>query len=325
MPRQPRLDIPGLVHHVMARGIEGQDLFRDDDDREGFLKRLADGVSKPGGPQLYAWALMSNHFHLLLRGGAGCLSPMMRRLLTGHAVTYNLRYKRQGHLFQNRYKSIVVDEEPYFLELVRYIHLNPVRAGIVKSLEELASYPYTGHAVILGKRDYDVQDVAAVLTRFSALQRTAANSYSGFVADGLGQGRRAELCGGGLIRSAGGIAAAMGRSHEDRELSDERILGGGDFVESVLRDSDQGGGKEKPTVDEILQEVTEKSGISQEQILGASRNRSVSKARKLFFLAAHESAGVTLSMLGRLTGRSHVAVKLAIEQVKLEREGKDGE
>jgi len=82
MPRQPRLDVPGLVHHVMARGIEGRDLFRDDDDREGFLKRLADGVSKPGGPQLYAWALMSNHFHLLLRGGEGFLSPMMRRLMT---------------------------------------------------------------------------------------------------------------------------------------------------------------------------------------------------------------------------------------------------
>jgi REP element-mobilizing transposase RayT len=77
---------------------------------------------------------------------------MMRRLMTGHAVTYNLRYRRQGHLFQNRYKSIVVEEEPYFLELVRYIHLNPVRAGVVKTLEELATYPYSGHAVLMGHR-----------------------------------------------------------------------------------------------------------------------------------------------------------------------------
>ena len=324
MPRQPRLDIPGLVHHVMARGIEGRDLFRDDNDREGFLKRLADGVSKPGGPQLYAWALMSNHFHLLLRGGEGCLSPMMRRLMTGHAVTYNLRHKRQGHLFQNRFKSIVVDEESYFLELVRYIHLNPVRAGIVKNLEELGTYRYSGHAVILGTRNYEVQDVAAVLTRFSDLQKAAVDGYRGFVADGFSQGRREELRGGGLIRSGGGAAAIMARSPEDRDLSDERILGGGDFVESVLRDSDHSGGREKPSVDEILQEVAEKSGISREQILGASRNRSVSKARKLFFVAAHESAGATLSMLGRLTGRSHVAVKLAIEQVKSERDGKVG-
>jgi REP element-mobilizing transposase RayT len=133
------LDIPDLIHHVMARGIEGQSIFRDDKDRDGFLKRLMDGVGRAGGPQLYAWSLMSNHFHLLLRSGEEGLSLTMRRLMTGHAVTYNRRYKRQGHLFQNRYKSIVVEEESYFLELVRYIHLNPVRAGIVKSMEEWQS------------------------------------------------------------------------------------------------------------------------------------------------------------------------------------------
>ena len=324
MPRQPRLDMPGLVHHVMARGIEGRDLFRDDDDREGFLTRLAGGVNKPGGPQLYAWALMPNHFHLLLRGGEGCLSPMMRRLMTGHAVTYNLRHKRQGHLFQNRFKSIVVEEETYFLELVRYIHLNPVRAGIVKNLEELAAYRYAGHAVILGKRDYDVQDVEAVLTRFSERRKAAVVGYSGFVAAGFCQGRREELRGGGLIRSAGGTAAIMASSPEDRDLSDARILGSGDFVESVLRERDNGSAREKSSVDEILNDVAEKSGVTREQILGGSRSRSVSKARKLFFVAAHENAGATLSMLGRLTGRSHVAVKLAIEQLKSERDGKIG-
>ncbi len=121
MPRQPRLDIPGLVHHVMVRGIVGRDIFRDDGDRGAFLTRLIDGVGRPGGPQLYAWALMPNHLRLLLRSGEGRLSPMMRQLMTGHAVTYNLRYMRQGHLFQNRYKSIVVEEETYVLELVRYI------------------------------------------------------------------------------------------------------------------------------------------------------------------------------------------------------------
>lgn len=89
----------------MARGIEGSDIFRDDDDREGFLKRLEEGVGKPGGSRLYAWVLMSNHFHLLMRAGKEPLSSMMRRFLTGHAVTYNLRHKRQGHLFQNRYKE----------------------------------------------------------------------------------------------------------------------------------------------------------------------------------------------------------------------------
>lgn len=196
MPRQPRLDVPGLVHHVMARGIEGQDIFRDDQDRENFLQRLDAGVKSSGGPQLYAWALMSNHFHLLLRSGDGLLSPVMRRLMTGHAVSYNRRYKRQGHLFQNRFKSIVVEEESYFLELVRYIHLNPVRAGIVKTLEELGRYPFSGHAVLLRQREYGAQDCEAVLSRFSTRYRPAVAGYCRFVESGFDQGAREELRGG---------------------------------------------------------------------------------------------------------------------------------
>jgi REP element-mobilizing transposase RayT len=316
MPRQPRLHIPGLIHHVMGRGVEGCTIFRDEHDREAFLKRLADGIGKPGGPRLYAWALMSNHFHLLLRSGEENLSSIMRRLLTGHAVSHNLRHKRKGHLFQNRYKSIIVEEEPYFLELVRYIHLNPVRCGIVKSAEDLARHPYTGHAVIMGQRHYDAQDVAAVLCRFSDKRKKSIANYGSFVADGLHQGRREELCGGGLVRSCGGIAALMARSPEERELSDERILGSGDFVESVLLDSEHCGMAGKPSIDDILQEVTQKSGINREQILGPSRERKVSSARKEFFSAAHEEAGASLSLLGRLAGRSHVAVKKAIEEMK---------
>lgn len=251
------------------------------------------------------------------------MSPMMRRLMTGHAVTYNLRHKRQGHLFQNRYKSIVVEEEPYFLELVRYIHLNPVRAGLIKNMEELARYRYTGHSVIMGKQEYEAQEVDPVLTRFSERRQAAVDGYRGFVAAGFNQGRREELRGGGLIRSAGGLVAIIQRSPEERELSDERILGSGDFVESVLRDNDKSGETGKPSIDDVLKEVAEKSGISKEQILGASRCRRVSSARKQFYIGASERAGATLSMLGRLTGRSHVAVKLAIEQGKSEQRGND--
>lgn len=211
-----------------------------------------------------------------------------------------------------------MEEEPYFLELVRYIHLNPVRCGIVKDLEELARYRYTGHSVIMGRRDYDVQDVDAVLKRFSDRRKNAIAGYGGFMAAGLTQGRIEELRGGGLIRSIGGIAAMMTRGPEERELSDERILGSGDFVESVLRDSDNSANG-KLSIDDVLKEVSEKSGISIEQILGPSRSRSVSNARKQFFLLAFESAGASLSMLGRLTGRSHVAVRMAVEEAKMGR------
>jgi len=318
MPRQARLDIPGLIHHVMARGIEGRDIFLDDKDRAGFLKRLADAVARPGGPCLYAWALMSNHLHLLLRPGETGLSPVMRRLMTGHAVTYNKRHKRQGHLFQNRYKSFVVEEESYFLELVRYIHLNPVRAGIVPDLEELAGYPYTGHPVILGKREFAPQDVDGVLGRFSERRRAALAGYKDFVAAGYDQGRREELRGGGLLRSVGGIVAALSQSPEDRQASDERILGSGDFVEAVLREHHTFIDQPENPIDDVLKEVVAQSGISCEQILGPSRGRIVSRARRQFFRRAHEESGATISRLGKLTGRSHVAVRLAIDAAKSE-------
>jgi len=149
MPRQSRLDATGLLQHVMARGIERRKLFLDDKDRESFLDRLA-VILEETQTQCYAWALIPNHFHLLLRTGPTPLSKVMRKLMTGYAVTFNKRHKRAGHLFQNRYKSIVCEEDAYLLELIRYIHLNPLRAGLVKDLQELGKYPWAGHSALLG-------------------------------------------------------------------------------------------------------------------------------------------------------------------------------
>jgi len=100
---------------------------------------------------IYAWALMTNHAHILLRSGLAGLPKFMRRLLTGYAITYNHCHKRHGHLFQNRYKSIVCDEDSYFLELVRYIHLNPLRARQVKDISKLDRYCWCGHCVLMGR------------------------------------------------------------------------------------------------------------------------------------------------------------------------------
>ena len=121
-----------------------------------------------------------------------------------------------------------------------------------------------------------------------------------------------------LVRSMGGLSTILSQSPEDRQASDERILGSGEFVESVLRESDALNNITTTTIDDVLKEVVVRSGISCEQILGASRSRSVSNARRQFFLRAHEEAGATITMLGRLTGRSHVAVKLAIDLAKSE-------
>ena len=152
MPRQSRLDAPGLLQHVMARGIERRKLFLDDKDRQSFLDRLA-VILEETQTQCYAWALIPNHFHLLLRTGPTPLSKVMRKLMTGYAVTFNKRHKRAGHLFQNRYKSVVCEEDAYLLELIRYIHLNPLRAGLLKELQELDTYRWTGHSAILGRRE----------------------------------------------------------------------------------------------------------------------------------------------------------------------------
>jgi len=146
MPRSARIDIEGVLQHVMVRGIERRDIFLDDCDRSAFKDRLSQLLVKTRTDCL-AWSLLSNHAHLLLRPTKGKLSELMLRLLTGYAVVFNLRHHRCGHLFQNRYKSIVCEEDAYLLELVRYIHLNPLRAGLVPSMRKLDTYKWSGHAV----------------------------------------------------------------------------------------------------------------------------------------------------------------------------------
>jgi REP element-mobilizing transposase RayT len=162
MPRQARLDAPGRLHHVMVRGLDRQLLFREDADREDFVARVA-MLAASGAWQVYAWALLPNHLHLVVRTGAHPLARSMRSLLTGYAGAFNRRHKRTGHLVQNRYKSIIVEEEVYMLELVRYLHLNPVRA--------LARFPWMGHSALLGAVPRPWQDTATILAQFGPTGR----------------------------------------------------------------------------------------------------------------------------------------------------------
>ncbi|MFC1578356.1 transposase, partial [Thermodesulfobacteriota bacterium] len=157
MPRRARLDAPGTLHHVIVRGIERRRIVDDVADRKTFVERLGQ-LATDTQTGIYAWALMTNHAHILLRSSEIGLSGFMRRLLTGYAIYYNRRHRRWGHLFQNRYKSIICDEDTYFKELVRYIHLNPLRAKMVKSLSKLDRYRWSGHGAIMGKVKYDWQD-----------------------------------------------------------------------------------------------------------------------------------------------------------------------
>jgi len=201
----------------MARGIERRKIFWDDKDRSLFLERLAI-ILEETQTQCYAWALIPNHFHLLLRTGQTPLSTVMRRLMTGYAVTFNIRHRRSGHLFQNRYKSVVCEQDPYLLELIRYIHLNPLRAKLVEDLNALDKYPWTGHSVLLGNNKNPLvpeippaigedkflaeKTVEDVLKHFGDTFKIARRRYRQFVKKGIDQGVRPELQGGGLVRPA---------------------------------------------------------------------------------------------------------------------------
>jgi putative transposase len=240
MPRLARLDGAGVLHHLMVRGIERGKIFWDDQDREDFLGRLSRILPETDTP-CYAWVLIPNHAHFLFRTGKVPLATVMRRLLTGYAVSFNRRHKRVGHLFQNRYKSIVCQEDAYLRELVRYIHLNPVRAGIVATLSDLNDYAYCGHSVLMGRRKREWQDVDYVLSYFGESRGRARKEYRSHMEAGFSQGRRDELTGGGLIRSLGGWSEVCKGALKGREYvkSDERILGDSDFVAAVLRQAEE--------------------------------------------------------------------------------------
>ncbi|GKT09515.1 transposase [Desulforhabdus sp. TSK] len=234
MTRQARIDAPDALHHIICRGIERGQIFLDDADRDHFVQRLAAVLSETS-TSCFAWALIPNHFHLLVRTGSVPISVVMRRLLTGYSVHFNRRHHRSGHLFQNRYKSILCQQDPYLLELVRYIHLNPLRARIISDLSQLDRYPYSGHSRLVGTIDDGWQDTESVLMLFAESVRSARTRYADFVESGHSMGRRPELTGGGLVRSAGGWSALQAlRQTKDRMKSDERILGDSDFVESAL-------------------------------------------------------------------------------------------
>ncbi|MBN2033916.1 MAG: transposase [Deltaproteobacteria bacterium] len=161
MPRTARLDKLGILQHLMIRGIERRKIFRDNKDRENFIERLSVLLPKTK-TRYYSWVLMPDHVHMLLTSGLSGISTLLRRLLTGYALSFNRRYKRHGQLFQNRYKSIICQEDAYFQELVRYIHLNLLRAKIEKDFNGLDKYAYCGHSALMGKTKRKWQDVEYV-------------------------------------------------------------------------------------------------------------------------------------------------------------------
>jgi REP element-mobilizing transposase RayT len=180
VPRGPRVDAPGTTHHVVFRGIERRAIFADDLDRRRLLERMSE-VLVSEQVRCLAWALMTNHVHLVLRTGAQPLARAMSRVLTGYAGDFNRRQERAGHLFQNRYFSRPVLDDGDLLAVIRYVHRNPLAAGVVASLAALESFPWAGHGALVARLPawpfHAVAEALAAFGKSPAAARPALRSF----------------------------------------------------------------------------------------------------------------------------------------------------
>ena len=247
---------------------------------------------------------------LFFRSGPSGIAFLMRRLLTGYVVSFNRRHRRAGQLLQNRYKSIICQEDPYFKELVRYIHLNPLRAGLITRFQELDGFSYAGHSALIGKKHRPWQDTAYVLRSFGDKK-----AYRLFVQAGMDQGKRPDLTGGGFVRSLGGWAQV--RRQAKRVKGDQRILGDSAFVTKILAEANEQ--LEHTTLlksrgwnlTAIADRVAALYGINTEDILSKGRQALRVEARSLLCYIAVRDLKLTVTGLARVLGMTPSAISYA--------------
>lgn len=303
MPRKARIDYPGLTHHVMSRSVDGVDLFWDDADRRFFLASLSQRL-KESGFRCFGWVLMDTHYHLLLKTTDNPLWHMMKPLNTDYAHFYNKKHNRRGHLFLDRYKSIAAQDQYYLEQLVRYIHLNPLRAGVCKSISQLNTYPWSGHAVLMGKRKSDFQDTRSVLQRFGQSTFLARKNYLEFLMQGMSNPDD-EL-----------IFIRLRRSNNGAQNQNDPacwVIGDADFQKSVLEKDRQNRlnltrcKKEGWSLDQMAEMVAEKMGVSKYAIMEPSK-RTVRAAARMVFCSFAREFGFRTRDIGRFLKISQAAV-----------------
>lgn len=298
----------------MGRGLERRNIFREEIDKRDFLERFGKRLDRCE-MQCFAWALMSNHYHLLVRVHDIPLSKLMSSVLGGFASSYNRRNKRVGYVFQNRYKSILCDADNYLLELIRYIHLNPLRAGMLPDLDALGRYQWTGHAGVLGRHKQNWHEVGAVLGLFGRRAGIARRTYSRFISEGIDNKQRKDFGGGGLIRSHGGWESlAQLRKEHEFCIGDERILGESDFVEKAL-DQDRLAitGKTSMaqrgwTLEKLIQWISAHFGVSESMLLSKARSNDLSVAKSVICYWGTQKIGLTCREIGLRLNISQQAV-----------------
>ena len=265
MARKPRIEFEGAFYHVITRGNQRQKIFRDDEDYGKYLEVLA-RYKDLYKYRLYAYVLMGNHVHLLVETGETPLSKILQGINQSYTGRFNRRYRTVGHLFQGRYKAILCDRDSYLLSLVKYIHLNPVRAHLVKTPQE---YRWSSHRYYLRSTDKSIVDEDLVLRLFSADKKAARRLYGAFVGNEI-----------------------VVKKEDIYNTIDKRILGDETFADRVIDKCEAGiepGRREReyslPAISGVIEEIF---GITPTQMREKSKDGNISRGRKMFSLVAHD-------------------------------------
>jgi putative transposase len=244
----------------------------------------------------------------------------MRCLLTGYALYFNRRHDRRGHLFQDRYRSIVCEEEPYLLELVRYIHLNPLRGKVVGNLRELEKYPWSGHAILMGTERNNWQEKEYILRRFHRERAAAVRAYARFVAEGEDHGRRPEFT---EDRKHGGWSRVLTLRKDGRRLEQGgRVLGNEDFLSKILREADNRlrrqlpAGKGHNVIHRVIREMCDDEGVNEQELRHGGQRKKVSRLRARIAWRLSRDLGISMAEIARQLGVSTSGIANAIRTIE---------